>query len=86
MTGMQVAAAVGGLDDVARVLQLRPGVTPSQDDRNDLLVRGGGAYETTVRMDGFELPDRQPLRVAGSGGRRPEPDAIRRSSSGCRST
>ena len=56
LTGLQVAAAVGGLDDVGRVLQLRPGVTPSQDDRNDIMVRGGGAYETAVRMDGFEIP------------------------------
>ena len=56
MTGLQVASAVGGLGDVARVMQLRPGVAPSQDNRNDLLVRGGGAWETSVRLDGFELP------------------------------
>jgi len=42
LTGLQVASAVGGLDDVFRVMQLRPGVAPSQDDRNDLLVRVEG--------------------------------------------
>jgi hypothetical protein len=68
MSGMQVAAAVGGLDDVARVMQLRPGVTPSQDDRNDMLVRGGGAYETTVRMDGFELPTGSHFAWPGAAG------------------
>jgi hypothetical protein len=68
LTGMQVAAAVGGLDDVSRVMQLRPGVTPSQDDRNDLLVRGGGAYETTVRMDGFELPTGSHFAWPGAAG------------------
>jgi hypothetical protein len=68
LTGMQVAAAVGGLDDVARVMQLRPGVTPSQDDRNDMLVRGGGAYETTVLMDGFELPTGSHFAWPGAAG------------------
>ena len=68
MTGVQVASSVGGLDDVARVLQLRPGVTASQDDRNDLLVRGGGAYETTVRMDGFELPTGSHFAWPGAAG------------------
>jgi hypothetical protein len=56
LTGGQVAAAVGGLDDMLRVMQLRPGVAASQDDRNDLMVRGGGALETVVRIDGFEVP------------------------------
>ncbi len=68
MTGIQVAAAVGGLDDVSRVMQLRPGVTPSQDDRNDLMVRGGGAYETSVRMDGFELPTGSHFAWPGASG------------------
>jgi hypothetical protein len=56
LTGLQVASAVGGLDDLMRVMQLRPGIAASQDDRNDLMVRGGGAMETSVRIDGFEVP------------------------------
>jgi hypothetical protein len=68
MSGAQVAAAVGGLDDVSRVMQLRPGVTPSQDDRNDLMVRGGGAYETSVRVDGFEIPTGSHFSWPGSAG------------------
>jgi hypothetical protein len=68
LTGMQVASAVGGLDDVSRVLQLRPGVTASQDDRNDLMVRGGGAYETIVVMDGFELPTGSHFSWPGAAG------------------
>jgi hypothetical protein len=68
MTGLQVASAVGGLDDVSRVTQLRPGVAPSQDDRNDLMVRGGGAFETAVRMDGFELPTGSHFAWPGSAG------------------
>lgn len=68
MTGLHVASAVGGLDDVARVMQLRPGVASSQDDRNDLLVRGGGAFETAVRLDGFELPTGSHFAWPGSAG------------------
>jgi hypothetical protein len=68
LTGMQVASTVGGLDDVNRVLQLRPGVTASQDDRNDLMVRGGGAYETIVLMDGFELPTGSHFAWPGASG------------------
>jgi hypothetical protein len=56
LSGLQIASAVGGLDDLLRVMQQRPGVAASQDDRNDVMVRGGGAMETAVRLDGFELP------------------------------
>ncbi len=68
LTGPQVASAVGGLDDVLRVMQLRPGVAASQDDRNDLMVRGGGAFETAVRMDGFELPTASHFAWPGGAG------------------
>ena len=68
LTGQQVASAIGGLGDVARVMQLRPGVAPSQDNRNDLLVRGGGAWETSVRVDGFELPTGSHFAWPGSSG------------------
>lgn len=68
LTGQQVVSAIGGLGDVARVMALRPGVAPSQDNRNDLLVRGGGAWETAVRMDGFELPTGSHFAWPGSSG------------------
>jgi hypothetical protein len=68
LSGQQVASAIGGLGDVARVMQLRPGVAPSQDNRNDLLVRGGGAWETAVRVDGFELPIGSHFAWPGSAG------------------
>ncbi len=68
LTGQQVASAIGGLGDIARVMQLRPGVAPSQDNRNDLLVRGGGAWETSVRVDGFELPTGSHFAWPGSSG------------------
>ncbi len=68
LSGSQVTSAIAGLGDVARVMQLRPGVAPSQDNRNDLLVRGGGAWETAVRVDGFELPTGSHFAWPGSSG------------------
>jgi outer membrane receptor for ferrienterochelin and colicin len=68
VTGDQVATAVGALDDVARVMQLQPGVAASEDDRNDILVRGGGAYETAVRINGFEVPTASHFAWPGSAG------------------
>ncbi len=56
----------GGLEDVFRVLQGRPGVAASQDDRNDLLVRGGGAIENQTRIDGFDVPN--PNHFGAQGG------------------
>ncbi len=68
MSGLQVASAVGGLDDLLRVMQQRPGVAASQDNRNDLMVRGGGAMETAVRLDGFELPTASHFAWPGGAG------------------
>lgn len=66
LRGRDVASTVGGLDDIGRVLQMQPGVVASQDDRNDLLVRGGGALETQVVVDGFELPTASHFGASGS--------------------
>jgi hypothetical protein len=68
LSGVQVASAVGGLDDLLRVMQQRPGVAASQDNRNDLMVRGGGAMETAVRLDGFELPTASHFAWPGGAG------------------
>jgi hypothetical protein len=68
LSGLQVASAVGGLDDLLRVMQQRPGVAASQDNRNDLMVRGGGAMETAVRLDGFELPTASHFAWPGGAG------------------
>jgi hypothetical protein len=78
LSGRQVASAIGALDDVVRTMQLRPGVAASEDDRNDLIVRGGGAYETAVRMDGFELPTASHFAWPGgaSGGLSLVPSAV----------
>ncbi len=68
LSGLQIASAVGGLDDLLRVMQQRPGVAASQDNRNDVMVRGGGAMETAVRLDGFELPTASHFAWPGGAG------------------
>jgi len=68
LTGHEISGAVGGLEDVSRVLQLRPGVLASQDDRNDIMVRGGGPIETGVIIDGFEAPTASHFAQPGSSG------------------
>lgn len=66
LTGRAIAATPGGLDDTFRALQSQPGVGASQDNRNDLLVRGGGAIENQTRVDGFDLPN--PNHFGAQGG------------------
>jgi hypothetical protein len=66
MTGEAIAAAPGALEDVFRAFQSQPGVSASQDNRNDLLVRGGGAIENQTRIDGFDVPN--PNHFGAQGG------------------
>lgn len=66
LTGAAIATAPGALEDVFRAFQSRPGVAASQDNRNDLLVRGGGAIENQTRIDGFDVPN--PNHFGAQGG------------------
>ena len=66
--GQAVVVAPGALEDVMRTFQSRPGVAASQDDRNDMLVRGGGAFENATRIDGFDVPNPSHFGTPGSSG------------------
>ena len=68
LSGHAVVVAPGALEDVMRTFQVRPGVAASQDDRNDMLVRGGGAIENTTRIDGFDIPNPSHFGTPGSSG------------------
>jgi hypothetical protein len=63
-----IALAPGALEDVYRAFQTAPGATASQDDRNDVLVRGGGAIETATRVDGFDVPNPSHFGAQGGSG------------------
>jgi hypothetical protein len=66
LTGEAIGYTPGALEDMFRAMQAQPGVAASQDNRNDLLVRGGGAIENQTRIDGFDVPN--PNHFGAQGG------------------
>lgn len=59
----------GANRDISRVLQSMPGVlSVSNSNRNDLLVRGGGANENKYYIDGIEIPVLNHFAVQGGSG------------------
>jgi len=66
LTGEAIGTTPGALEDMFRAMQAQPGVAASQDNRNDLLVRGGGAIENQTRIDGFDVPN--PNHFGAQGG------------------
>jgi len=52
----EVLRSPGGVQDVQRVLQNLPGVASSTDNINELIVRGGAAFENLTVMDNMEIP------------------------------
>ncbi|MGA9121517.1 MAG: TonB-dependent receptor [Bacteroidota bacterium] len=46
----------GSIQDVQRVVQNLPGVASSNDNINELIVRGGASYENLTILDGMEIP------------------------------
>jgi hypothetical protein len=66
LSGEAITTTPGALDDMSRAFQAQPGVAASQDNRNDLLVRGGGGLENQTRIDGFDVPN--PNHFGAQGG------------------
>ncbi len=59
----------GANRDISKVLQSMPGVLAvSNSNRNDLLVRGGGANENRYYIDGIEIPVLNHFAVQGGSG------------------
>jgi hypothetical protein len=52
----EVKRQPGSVMDVQRVVQNLPGVASSNDNVNELIVRGGAPYENLTVMDGMEIP------------------------------
>lgn len=73
-TSVQVLAAEelrrtpGGLMDVSRTLLSLPGVLGGVDNRNDLLVRGGGPGENAYYLDGIRIPQINHFATQGASG------------------
>ena len=68
LTGDAIGMTPGALEDMSRAFQSQPGVAASQDNRNDLLVRGGGSIENQTRLDGFDVPNVNHFGAQGGGG------------------
>lgn len=58
----------GGNRDISKVLQSLPGVASTVSFRNDLIVRGGGAFENSFYLDGIEIPNINHFSTQGASG------------------
>lgn len=65
----EVRRAPGAVEDILRMVQVLPGVAPGNDQRNDLIVRGGSPSENLTLIDGFEIPNvnHYPSQASSSG-------------------
>ena len=67
--GEEIDLTPGANRDISKVIQLSPGVVPvSFGNRNDVLVRGGGANENKYFLDGIEIPVLNHFSVQGGSG------------------
>lgn len=69
LSAVEIATYPGGNNDVVRVTQTLPGVSPSVGGfRNDLIIRGGAPNETVYYLDGMEVPNINHFSTQGSAG------------------
>ena len=62
----EVRRAPGAVEDISRMVQIMPGVSPANDQRNDLIVRGGSPSENLTIIDGIEIPNVNHYPTQGS--------------------
>ena len=62
----EVRRAPGAAEDILRMVQTLPGVAPGNDQRNDLIVRGGSPAENLTIIDGIEIPNINHYPTQGS--------------------
>ena len=64
----EIRRTPGGQNDISRSLLSLPGVSSGVDNRNDLLVRGGGPSENAYIVDGIEIPQINHFATQGASG------------------
>ncbi len=64
----EIRRAPGAREDVSRMLQNLPGVNPTADDRNDLVIRGGSPTEVLFVIDYIEIPNPNHFGTQGATG------------------
>jgi hypothetical protein len=58
----------GSGSDIAKVMQVMPGVVTTTSFRNDLIIRGGSPAENSFYVDGIRIPSINHLSTQGSSG------------------
>jgi hypothetical protein len=64
----EVRRAPGVLGDVNRLAQTFPGVMVSNDQRNDIVARGGSPWENLTSVDGFDVGNLNHFAAQGTTG------------------
>lgn len=62
----EIRRAPGATEDISRMLQTAPGVAIGNDQRNDIIVRGGSPAENLIMIDGIEIPNINHFGTDGS--------------------
>jgi len=68
LTEVEIRRNPGGFGDISRSLLSLPGVLGGVDNRNDLLVRGGGPGENAYYVDGIRIPQINHFATQGTSG------------------
>jgi len=68
-SAVEIETYPGGNNDITKVIQSLPGISPSVGGfRNDIIIRGGGPNETVYYIDGIEIPNINHFSTQGSSG------------------
>ncbi|HEY0776778.1 MAG TPA: TonB-dependent receptor [Gemmatirosa sp.] len=67
-TTEEIRRAPGVQEDVVRAVGVLPGIAPTTENRNDLVVRGGAPVENLFVVDGLEVPNINTFAAQGSTG------------------
>lgn len=69
LSAVEIETYPGGNNDIAKVAQSLPGISPSIGGfRNDFIIRGGAPNETVYYLDGIEIPNINHFSTQGSAG------------------
>ena len=64
----EIRRSPGSAQDIGRLLQAMPAVNMHNDQRNDLIVRGGSPMENLTLVDGFAMPNINHFPTQGASG------------------
>ncbi|MEZ4822677.1 MAG: TonB-dependent receptor plug domain-containing protein [Ignavibacteria bacterium] len=62
----EIRRAPGATEDISRMLQSAPGIAIGNDQRNDIIIRGGSPAENLILIDGIEIPNINHFGTDGS--------------------